>query len=149
MTSVPCPSADTLIDYADGQLPAEQHRAVVDHLSSCMACSAFLNGLAAVDRQLEDLAQEPVQVPDVGDAYERFRRRYPSPGARPRAHAWLDRGFDLFEHPLPLSGTAWSAARVAGTLFAGGILVYAAPRAWRHLRRGDKNSPGLTSATAG
>lgn len=150
MTPVPCPAADALIDYADGQLPAEQHRAVVDHLSSCMACSAFLNGLAAVDRQLEDLAQEPVNVPDVGDAYERFRRRYTSPRARPRAHAWIDRGFDLLERPRPLAGPAWGVARLTGTLLAGSLLIYVLPRAWRLLRRAGKHPPPeLTPAPAG
>jgi len=72
--------ADMLVDYADGQLSAEQSRTVGDHLARCDDCRKLLGGL---QRSL-DLAQVIWQ-----DSLHQAERIHIGRPARVARHRWL------------------------------------------------------------
>jgi len=68
-----CPEyADALVDFSDGELSAEERRAVQEHVAACPACRAELGRL---DASLSRLVNGMVIGPVVGREPTRFSSR--------------------------------------------------------------------------
>lgn len=75
-----CPKAGRLRAYLDGQLPPDEHRAIEEHLSSCLPCRARLEEISTRAAGVSLLvARTAVPDANVDEAWHRFRGRVTAP----------------------------------------------------------------------
>ncbi len=81
MTS-PCPNADTLVALAEGRIPANESRALSEHVAECSLCGLLVADLDApsstsaptVDAVVEELSDAAIGLPlDPGEMAGRYR----------------------------------------------------------------------------
>jgi anti-sigma factor ChrR (cupin superfamily) len=70
---VPCPSEETLIEFAEGTLPEERGQRIEEHLEICSACchAVSLFGLASASRRTPLDPDEALLAP--GDGVDRYQ----------------------------------------------------------------------------
>ena len=125
---------DRLSDYLDGELPADEHRAVESHLRECAPCTAVLNDLKRVVAQAQaagDAARPPRADLWAGIAERLDAPRTPAAagpaGPLDNIAAFPGRASRRIAFTLPQlaaaaivvaavsGGLAWQVARPAGT----------------------------------
>lgn len=81
---------DRLLDFAYGELPAQEARVVETHLQGCTRCTELLEGIRGVRTTMAQLPQEP--APDAGLesllAYAQQAARNAAAGPAPRPTWW-------------------------------------------------------------
>lgn len=121
MTAPVCPSHEVLAAFRGDALDAHAYVDVLDHTSACPLCGAFLGRFDAVTQQLDALAAESVEVPDVAEAYDRLMRRISATHPEsPAPDSWFDKvltpaadyGRDLYGQSAPARVAVWTVGIV-------------------------------------
>jgi negative regulator of sigma E activity len=140
---------DRLSDYLDGELSADEHRAVESHLHACMQCTAVLNDLKRVVARAQaagDAARPPKADLWAGIAERIDARRAPAAGA-PAAlldnvTAFHGRASRRIAFTLP----QLAAAAIVVAAVSGGLVWQVAQRAGRP--EGLRDDRPASTATA-